>query len=109
MNKRFLWVVGALIVIVVGAVFIASYLFSAKVPDCDEAQGRLIFVDRDDTADSIRTKSGLGFRWDIYNKLMSFSPRTGRYHAMPGTTCFELYRIPIYFIIIIQINIIKNL
>ena len=53
MNKKFLWLVAALIVIVAGAASFAYYLLSARVPNCDEAQGRMIFVDRDDTADSV--------------------------------------------------------
>lgn len=92
MNKKFLWLIAALIVIVAGAASFTYYLLSAKVPNCDKAQGRMIFVDRDDTADSVKTKSELGWRWDLYSKVLSFRPRTGRYHVEPGTTCLQLFR-----------------
>ncbi|MBO7118950.1 MAG: endolytic transglycosylase MltG [Bacteroidaceae bacterium] len=92
MNKKFLWLVAALIVIVAGAASFTYYLLSAKVPNCDEAQGRLIFVDRDDSVDSVKAKSELGWRWDLYSKALSFHPRTGRYHAEPGMTCLQLFR-----------------
>ncbi len=92
MNKKFLWLLAALILITGGAASMSYYLLSARVPDSGEAQGKLIYVDRDDTADSVKTKSGLGWRWDLYSKVMSFRPRTGRYHVMPGMTCLQLYR-----------------
>ena len=53
----------------------------------------MIFIDRDDTADSVKVKSELGWRWDLYNKVFSFRPRTGRYHVEPGTTCLQLFRL----------------
>lgn len=93
MNRKFFWGVSGLVVFVAGATFFVYSLISAKVP-CGEGESeRLIFVDRDDTADSIRTKSGLGWRWDIYNKVLSFRPRTGRYHVLGEMTCLGLYRL----------------
>ena len=92
MNKKFLWLVAALIVIVAGAASFTYYLLSARVPNCDKAQGRMIFVDRDDTADSVKAKSELGWRWNLYSKVLSFRPRTGRYRVEPGTTCLQLFR-----------------
>ncbi len=92
MNKKFFWLVAALIVIVAAAAFSTSYLLLAKVPNCDETQGRLLFVDRDDTSDSVKAKSEMGWRWDLYSKVLNFHPRTGRYHIEPETTCLQLFR-----------------
>lgn len=93
MNKKFLWLVAGLAIIVAGAAFFTYYLISAEAPNSKEGQGRLIFIDRDDTADSVKVKSELGWRWDLYNKVFSFRPRTGRYHVEPGTTCLQLFRL----------------
>lgn len=92
MNKKFLWLVAGLAIVVAGAAFFTYYLISAEAPNSKEGPGRLIFIDRDDTADSVKVKSELGWRWDLYNKVFSFRPRTGRYHVEPGTTCLQLFR-----------------
>ena len=93
MNKKFLWLVAGLAIIVAGAAFFTYSLISAKAPNSKEGPGRLIFIDRDDTMDSVKVKSELGWRWDLYNKVFSFRPRTGRYHVEPGTTCLQLFRL----------------
>ena len=93
MNKKILWFIGGLAVIVAGAALFVYSLVSAKAPNGDDEHGRLVFVDRDDTADSVKIKSGLGWRWDIYNKVLSFHPRTGRYRVQPDMTCLQLFRL----------------
>ena len=93
MSKKFLGLVAGLAIVVAGGAFFAYSLFSAKVPYSEGEQGRLIFIDRDDTADSVRTKSALGWRWDIYNKVFSYSLRTGRYRVEPEMTQLGLYRL----------------
>ena len=94
MNRKILWtLIGAIIIVIGIAVFFILSLVTAKVPTGAHNVEQLIFVDRDDTADSIRTKSALGWRWDVYNKVLSFHPRTGRYRVLPEMSCLELYRI----------------
>ena len=94
MNRKILWtLIGAIIIVIGIAVFFILSLVTAKVPTGAHNAEQLIFVDRDDTADSIRTKSALGWRWDVYNKVLSFHPRTGRYRVLPEMSCLELYRI----------------
>ena len=93
MNKKFLWLIAGLAVIVAAAAIFVYSMMSAKAPFGDEEQGRLIFIDRDDNVDSVKAKSEIGWRWDIYNKVFSTRPRTGRYHVLPGMTCLELYRL----------------
>lgn len=83
----------ALLAAIVATAGFAYYLVSVEAPNEGEADGRLIYVDRDDTTDSVKVKSELGWRWDIYDKMLSFRPRTGRYRVLPGTTCLQLFRL----------------
>ena len=57
-----------------------------------ETEPYSIYVDEDDTADSICAKSGLGWRFGFYNRFMSFRPRTGHYIVEPGVRSLELFR-----------------
>jgi len=93
MNKRFIWLISGLAVLVAGVTFFVFYSVSAKAPSGDEAEGRLIFIDRDDSMDSVKAKSELGWRWDLYSKVMSFHPHTGRYRATKEMTCLQLFRL----------------
>ena len=93
MNKRILWIVAGVVVILAGMSLFTYSLLMARVPNGEEGKGRLIFVDRDDTADSVRVKSELGWRWDIYNKVLGYKPRTGRYRVEPEMTCMQFYRV----------------
>ncbi len=91
MKRKTLWIIISVIILLVGSGIFAAYsLMTAKVPDRDGQW--LIYIDRDDTADSVKTKSGLGWRWDIYNKVFSYHLRTGRYRVEPGMAQMELYR-----------------
>ena len=92
MKKIILWMACAMLVLLLGTGVFASFLMTAEAPVGDEGSGRLIFIDRDDTADSVKAKSGIGWRWDIYSMLFSFHPRTGRYRVTHGTTCLQLFR-----------------
>ena len=91
-TKRIIWfVAGTIVVLAVCAGFVLT-LLTAKVPARNGEGDWFIYIDRDDTPDSVKVKSDLGWRWDIYNKVFSFRPRTGRYRVQPGTKCLELYR-----------------
>ncbi len=67
-----------------------SYIFLHK--NSMETEPYSIYVDEDDTADSICAKSGLGWRFGFYNRFMSFRPRTGHYIVEPGVRSLELFR-----------------
>jgi len=92
MKRWFLWgVIG--ICLLLAAVAVAAYaLMSARMAGLDGEQKEYIYIDRDDTTDSIRMKSGLGWRWDVYNNVLSYRPRTGRYRMEPEMTCLQFYR-----------------
>ena len=89
MSKKFLWIIAALVILVGGAFFCVFTIVSAKAPNGE----RLIFIDRDDTLDSVKVKSELSWRWDLYTKVFSIRPRTGRYHVTPDMTCLQLFRL----------------
>lgn len=59
MKKKFLEVVGLLAVMVAGATFFI-YWFSRRCRGNGEG-GRLIFIDRDNMADSVKAKSEQGW------------------------------------------------
>ncbi|MBO7137089.1 MAG: endolytic transglycosylase MltG [Bacteroidaceae bacterium] len=94
MKRKILWLVIGLAIILIGiAVFTTLSLINSKAPNEENGKGRLIYIDRDDTADSVRTKSALGWRWGVYSRVFSYHTRTGRYHVLPGMTCLQLYRL----------------
>ena len=94
MKRKILWLVIGLATLIIGiACFTTFSLITAKAPNDDSGKGRLIYIDRDDTADSVRTKSALGWRWDVYSKVFSYHTRTGRYRVVPDMSCLELYRL----------------
>lgn len=92
MKRKILWfVIGTFNILTGISVITTITLITAKVP-CNDDGGMLIYIDQDDTADSVQTKSALGWRWDVYSKVFNYHRRTGRYHVLPGTKCLELYR-----------------
>ena len=93
MRKAILWAVVSAVILLIGAGIFIYSLMTAKVSCGQDMQEQFIYIDRDDTADSVRTKTVLGWRWDIYNKVMAFHPHTGRYHVYPEMTCLQLYRL----------------
>lgn len=94
MNRKILWLVIGLAVILIAVVaFTTLSLITAKAPNEKGEQGRLIYIDRDDTADSVRMKSALSWRWDVYSKVFSYHTRTGRYRVPTDMTCLQLYRL----------------
>ena len=71
----------------------ASLLLSCVEGTTDEADTpKYIYIDADDTTDSLRLKSNLGWRFDAYARAMKPVVRTGRYRVDPGMRRLELYR-----------------
>ena len=94
MKRKILWaLIGAIIILIGSAVLFTLSLITAKAPNEDGGKGRLIYIDRDDTADSVRTKTALGWRWDVYSKVLSYHTRTGRYRVSAEMSCLQLYRL----------------
>ena len=82
--------VGALLTILIVAAIAWHHIFMHKteLPEATE----VIFIDQDDTQDSLRSKSGLEWRFDIFRRLMDSKVRTGRYEVHQGMRALELYR-----------------
>lgn len=92
-KRKILWLIIAVIILLIGAAAFATLsLITAKAPNDNSGKGRLIYIDRDDTPDSVRTKSDLGWRWDVYSKVFNYHNKTGRYRVLPEMSCLELYR-----------------
>lgn len=51
-----------------------------------------IYIDADDTQDSVCTKVGCPKRWDLLNTLMDAKPRTGHYTIIAGESVLDVYR-----------------
>ena len=92
MGKKFLWLISGLIVITAATTLLIYSLVSAKVPCNHSEAGKLIYIDRDDNADSVCAKAEIGWRWNVYNNVIKYHLRTGCYRIKPGTTYFTLYR-----------------
>lgn len=93
MKRKTVWLAIGIVFILIGmAVVAALSLTTARVPSSGDEEQRLMYIDQDDTPDSVKTKSGLGWRWEVYSRVLSFHPRTGRYRVPADMTCLELYR-----------------
>ena len=97
-RKKTIWIVLAALIVLAACTIFTLLLLTGKVTSPqessseEESSGWLIYIDRDDSADSVRTKSALGWRWDIYNKVLAYHHHTGRYRVEAGSTCLQLYR-----------------
>ncbi len=88
--KRALTAAAATLVLLAAATLIAyRIVFLQRMPQQSQ---RSLYIDSDDNTDSVRTKSDLGWRFDLYTSIMPFRPRTGHYLVEPGVKTLELYR-----------------
>ena len=91
-SKKAAWTLSGILVLLAAGTALTLSLLTRVVPMRAGETERLIYVDRDDTPDSIKAKSAIGWRWDVYSGLLGFHPRTGRYRVAAGTKCLELFR-----------------
>ena len=92
MTQRKIILTASLAVAILSGMAFGAYAYIFLHKTASDVESYSIYVDQDDTADSIRTKSGLGWRFDFYNRIMSFRPRTGHYIIAPGVKSLELFR-----------------
>ena len=71
MGKKFLWLIFGLIVITATTTFLIYSLVSAKVPCKHSEAGKLIYIDRDDNADSVCNKAEIGWRCNVYKNVIN--------------------------------------
>lgn len=81
-----------LAVLAIGAVgAVAAYAFIGNVTR--DANNTIIYIDYDDTPDSVWQKAGLGWRGDIINMVLPYKMvRTGRYDVGQEIPILTLYR-----------------
>ena len=96
MKKRTIWGV-CIVATLLFTAFLGAFAYSItyhkpELPTSSDNSDCVIFIDNDDTSDSVKTKSNLGWRFDFYKKVMPFRVRTGRYTAENGITSLSLYR-----------------
>ena len=81
-------VVGPLLVLALcGAAYTVLYAPVSSI----ETKGYL-FVDGDDNADSVRTKVNAGWRYNLLEQRLRYTPRTGRYAIEPGEPLLHFMR-----------------
>lgn len=51
-----------------------------------------IYIDKDDTKDSVYAKVGMPKRWKMLERILEFTPRTGHYVIDSGETAIDMYR-----------------
>jgi UPF0755 protein len=91
MSKRIKYAIIALFVAVCASIITASYLFFGKPGSGPEEN--IIYIDKDDTPDSVFSKAQLGWRGYLINKVLAYQyVRTGRYVIEPNTDILTLYR-----------------
>lgn len=79
------------------AVFLLVFLVCwAVIPFCSEVNtGQApisVYIDQDDTQDSVRIKAGNPKRWAWLDWYFEGKPRTGHYQILPGESVFDVYR-----------------
>jgi UPF0755 protein len=91
MNKRTKYIILSVCVAICAGITIASYLFFSSPHKSQE--GTFIYIDKDDTPDSVFVKAQLGWRGELLNKVMPYKRvRTGRYAIEPDMDILTLYR-----------------
>lgn len=51
-----------------------------------------IYIDKDDTKDSVYAKVGMPKRWKMLERILEFTPRTGHYVIDSGEPAIDMYR-----------------
>lgn len=96
-KKILLSIIGVLVLI--GAMGVGTVYYYLLYPQFHPSKVVYIYIDRDDTADSVYTKvqtkghpkSFQGFRWMASYKGFDRSIRTGRYAIRPGDNAYTVY------------------
>lgn len=92
MKRRYIWAILACLPAIAAGVL--AFLLQERMEGasgCKEAY--TIYIDEDDTADSVRAKSCMGWRWDIFGMVMKYKVRTGCYRIEPQEKCLQTYRL----------------
>lgn len=88
-GKRYIISGIILAILAVGAVTASALLGTTKL----DADNTIIYIDNDDTRDSVWQKTGLGWRGELINLVLPYKKvRTGRYDVGQNIPTLTLYR-----------------
>ena len=91
MSKRIKYTIIGVCVAICAGIITFSYLFFG-IPG-NGSEENIIYIDKDDTPDSVFNKANLGWRGKLINKVMPYKHvRTGRYAIEPNMDILTLYR-----------------
>ncbi len=90
MRKRIFFVV-VLVVHLLGLLVI-WYLSPIYAIVNESEQPISLYIDANDTQDSVRVKVGSPKRWDFVDRVLDAKPRTGHYLILPKEKMIDLYR-----------------
>lgn len=92
-DKRKKWLyaaTGILVVAIVAACTVAGGMLVPRSQWTADKDG-FLYIDQDDTTDSVKAKSGLGWRMGLCTALLSYHVRTGRYSTQ-DVNALSLFR-----------------
>ena len=91
MNKRKKIAIIGICIVFCTCIIAANYLFFGVPGSAPEE--KIVYIDKDDTPDSVLSKTKLGWRGNILSIFLPFKhARTGRYIIEPNTDILTLYR-----------------
>lgn len=91
MSKKIKYTIIGVCTAVCAGIIITSSLFFGKPANGSEES--IIYIDKDDTPDSVFMKAQLGWRGNLLNRIIPYRHvRTGRYVIEPNTDILTLYR-----------------
>ncbi len=85
------------LIVLLAVVFVAGLvaawtLYPLRASMNDTSKPISLYIDADDTQDSVCHKVGMPKRWDLLNRLWDAQPRTGHYTILPGEHMLDVYR-----------------
>lgn len=92
MNKRYIFI--ALACFCALAAGMLAFLMQESMEGVSGSrEAYTLYIDYDDTPDSVRMKSRIGWRWRVFNMAMKYKVRTGCYTIEPSARCLHTYRL----------------
>lgn len=89
-TRIYIYIAASLLFVVAAAAYISFMPRMSGVNGVENPY--LIYIDADDTADSVCEKSGMGWRWSLYSGFMRYKVRTGCYRIEPDRQALMTYR-----------------
>lgn len=84
-------ILASIILLLVVGIAVAWYISPIYASMNRTSSNVSIYIDEDDTQDSVCIKVGSPRRWDLLNAYFDAKPRTGHYIIAPGESMIDLY------------------